>query len=185
MQDVLQTVISQYRNSPVLLRLIENFNGYFDPDQFSDALYNDIWNLDTASGYGLDVWGRIVGVSRVLQVASTSFLGFNGVTTVTPFNVRPFYAGGGVTSNYTLSDNTFRTLIYAKAQANIWDGSIPALNKILLTLFPAGGNSYVAVGNLSLTYTLGFKPTNLQLAIVTNSGVLPAPAGIAISVSHP
>lgn len=187
MQDVRQTVISQYANSPVLLQLIDNFNSYFDPQALSQALYDDIWNVDTATGYGLDVWGRIVGVSRGLNVAAQNFLGFEGVTTnpTTPFNAGPLYGGGAVTSNFSLTDDSFRTLIYAKALANIWDGSTPALNKILLTLFPGRGNCYAAVGTLSLVYTFSFSLTNVESAIVGTSGVLPAPAGVAVSVSAP
>jgi len=30
----------------------------------------EIWNIQTARGVGLDIWGRIVGVTRVLQVSS-------------------------------------------------------------------------------------------------------------------
>lgn len=187
MQDIRQTVISQFANSPVMLELIDNFNSYFDPTQVSDDIYNLVWNVATARGYGLDVWGRIVGVSRVLSVAAQNYLGFEGVTTnpTTPFNVGPWYAGGGLTTNFSLTDDAFRTLIYAKALANIWDGSIPALNKILLTLFPGRGNCYVAVGNLSLVYTFTFTLSNVEAAIVGASGVLPAPAGVAVSVSHP
>src|SRR5579871_5512746 len=67
--DYLQTIISQYANSPILTQLIANFDQYIDPTKNLDAFFDLIWNVDTAQGYGLDVWGRIVGVTRVLQVA--------------------------------------------------------------------------------------------------------------------
>ena len=62
------TVISQYQTSPTLLQLIENMETYIDPLTNLDAFYVNIWNIYSASGYGLDVWGRIVGVTRTIRV---------------------------------------------------------------------------------------------------------------------
>ena len=61
-------------------------------------------------------------------------------------NQSPFYSGAVLTSNFNLSDDAFRTLIFAKALANISDGSIPAINQLLLNLFPRRGNCYVTDG---------------------------------------
>lgn len=185
MLDYQQTIISQYANSPVLLKLIQNYNTYFDPQALLQAFYDDVWNVATAQGYGLDIWGRIVGVSRVLNVAAQNYLGFEGVTTnpTTPFNVGPLYAGGNTTSNYTLTDSQFRTLIYAKALANIWDGSTPGLNKILLTLLPDNPGYVVVASPLNIVLTFPTALTNFQAAVVGSSGVLPIPAGVGVTVS--
>lgn len=187
MQNVSETVLSQYKNSPVLLQLIQNFNTYLDPQADIQALYDLVINVATAQGAGLDAWGRIVGVSRVLSVAAGKFLGFDEATNVSadPFDQSPFYSGAATTSNYALSDSSFRTLIYAKALANIWDGSIPALNKILLTLFPGRGNCYVTDnGNMSLVYTFSFALTPVEAAIIGNSGVIPKPAGVSATYTQ-
>jgi hypothetical protein len=179
------TIISQYANSPVLLQIIQNYNTYFDPQANLNNFYSDIWDVATAQGYGLDVWGRIVGVSRVLQVAAENYLGFNGVTTspTTPFNVGPLYAGGAINSNFALTDSQFRTLIYAKALANIWDGSTPGLNKILLTLLPENPGYVVVASPLNIVLTFPSALTNVQAAIIGTSGVLPVPAGVGVTVT--
>jgi len=185
MLDYKQTIISQYANSPVLLQIIANYNSYFDPQSNLNNFYSDIWNVETAQGVGLDIWGRIVGVSRVLNVAAENYLGFNGVTTnpTTPFNVGPLYAGGAVTSNYALTDSQFRTLIYAKALANIWDGSTPGLNKILLTLLPENPGYVVVSSPLNIALTFPTALTNIQAAIIGTSGVIPVPAGVGVTVT--
>lgn len=183
--DFAATVISQYANSPTLLQLIANFSDYVDPSYNLESFFDLIWNVDTAVGYGLDVWGRIVGVTRVLQVANTSNFGFQGPSGASgdPFNVSPFYAGAAVTSNFSLTDNAFRTLIFAKALANISDGSIPAINQILLNLFPGQGNCYVTDNqNMTMQYVFAFQLTPVQLAIVAQSGVLPKPVGVAATI---
>lgn len=77
MQDVQKTILSQYACSPTINALIAAWNQAFDPSAWINDWYDKIWNLDTAQGYGLDVWGRIVGVERVLKMTADSVLGFH------------------------------------------------------------------------------------------------------------
>lgn len=186
--DPWSTVISQYANSPVIPDMILAFNAALDQTENMDNLFDLVWNIDTAQGYGLDVWGRIVGVSRTLQLppAGTAYLGFNEAAgSWTGFGQGGFYSGGGVTSNFVLSDPDFRILILAKAAGNISDGSIPSLNKILLGLFPGRGACYV-VDNLDMTMVLkfSFHLSAIELSIVQTSGALPIPCGVAVSIDQ-
>lgn len=180
-----QTIVSQYGNSPTLGQMLENINGYLDPAANFDQFYALVWNIDTAEGWGLDVWGRIVGVGRVLQVSSGTWFGFAEASDSNGFNQQAFYNGAPVTQNFILSDPAYRVLILAKAAANITDGSIPAINQILLALFPGLGG-YVTDGeNMSMTYTFSVAPSAVQLAIISQSGVLPKPTGVSVTVVHP
>lgn len=188
------TIISQYANSPVLTQLIQNFDECIDQTQNFDNFYDDIWNIATAQGVGLDIWGRIVGVSRVIQLpGSASYFGFEeagtGNANSNPFGpggTSPFYTGVPNTGNVALSDDAFRTLIYAKALANISDGSSKAINQLLINLFPGqGGNAYVTDGqNMTMTYTFNWALTPVQLSIVSQSGILPKPVGVAATIIH-
>jgi hypothetical protein len=182
--NVWATVMSQFANSPTLTQILANMDGYIDPTQGLDNFFDDIWNIDTAQGYGLDVWGRIVGVNRVLQVSGSGYFGFyQGEPTSQGWGQAPWYSGETLTGNYPLSDDAFRVLILAKALANICDGSIPGINQILLNIFPNRGNCYVTNGqNMTMSYVFDFALSPVELAIVTNSGVLPTPAGIASSI---
>ena len=149
------TIISQYAQSPVINATIGAINDWIDPASLIDNFIFNVWNLNTATGYGLDVWGRIVGVGRVLKVTvGERYLGFNQQTSieVDPFNTSPFYSGQQINNNFILSDDGFRTLIRAKALSNICDGSIPGINAVLLKLFAGRGNAYVTNG-LDMTMT--------------------------------
>ena len=183
--DWFSTVIAQYANSPILLQLIANLAAYIDPTQRLDQFYQLVWNVDSAVGYGLDVWGRIVGVSRILQVPTGDYWGFSQASDAEPFNQAPFYNGANLTSNFALSDTAYRTLILAKAAANITDGSIPSLNAILMTIFPSYGNSYV-IDNEDMTMTLAFGASlsAVDYAIVTTSGVIPKPTGVSFTITQ-
>lgn len=188
MLDVDKTVISQYSNSPVLTQLIENFNTCVDPTVDLQQFYDLIWNIDTAQGVGLDIWGRIVGIGRVLTVTSGVYLGMTGAGGASgeTFNTGIFYSGQTITSNYRLTDEAYRLLILAKAAANISNGSVQSINAILMNLFPNRGNCYVTDnGNMSLTYTFQFPLQPFEVAIINTSGVLPKPAGVAAGISYP
>ena len=180
--DWRRTIISQYANSPRIVGLVELVAGYLDPTANFEAFFDLVWNVDTAQGYGLDIWGRIVGVTRNLRVLDGDWFGFqealpgsdsfNDVGEVQisggfgftegdgaafgeqSFGLVPTYGKGALTGgsffssdtdpvNYRLLDEDYRRLILVKAASNITDGSIPAINQILLGLFPHRGNCYV------------------------------------------
>ncbi len=183
--DFWTTVISQYANSSIITQLIGNFFQYIDPTSNLASFFDLMWNVDTAQGYGLDVWGRIVGVIRTINLPNAGrYLGFEEQSvTIDPFNQSPFYAGVPLTTSYQLSDDAFRILIYAKALANISNGSIPSINQLLLNLFPGRGNCYVTDGlNMSMTYTFTFALTSTEVAIITQSGILPKSTGVSATV---
>lgn len=188
--DWRKTILSQYANSVVLITLIEQFNQYIDQTKDLDDFYDTVWNVLTAQGYGLDIWGRIVGVSRVLQVASDKYLTFeetgNSSSVGGGFNQAIFYNGQPVSGNYRLADEAYRTLILAKALANICDGSIPGVNNLLLNLFPDNGDSYITDGeDMTMTYTFTMPLDPVQTAIVYQSGVLPKPVGVTVTIVSP
>lgn len=185
--DVWTTIISQYANSKILTQLILNLDAYIDPIANFNAFFDMIWNIDSAVGAGLDIWGRIIGVSRTLTVAPANYFGFQqeGPTADTfgPGGLSPFYVGATSTNNFNLTDPSYRTLLFAKALANICDGSIPAINQILRNLFPNRGNCYVTDGlDMTMTYTFKFQLSPTEAAIVSASGVLPRSTGVSSTV---
>lgn len=159
--NIWNTVISQYANSPILTSILLSWFASLDQTAILNQFYDCMWNVDTAYGYGLDVWGRIVGLpaGRTLQVANASFFGFAESGTSVGFGQGQFYGVNPVTSNYQLSDTQFRRLIKAKALANISNGSIQSMNQILLTLFAGRDQCYVQDGSAPPTSNFGFKET--------------------------
>lgn len=181
--DVRQTLLAQYANSPVLVDLLRRLNYAIDPAALLDRWYESVWNVATATGHGLDVWGRIVGVTRVLRIPVASpFIGWAEAGDAVGWGQGVWAGRGRLTENYALSDMAFRRLVLTKAALNITDGSIPAINRALMTLFPDYGNCYVRDdGEMAMTYVFGADLTPLDLAIVTQSGVLPKPVGVAVT----
>lgn len=179
-------LLSQYANSPVLLSLIDALSAAIDREVDFEAFYHTVWNVDTATGFGLDIWGRIVGVSRALFVADDGYLGFSESSDAKSFDEGILYGTGRFTSNYRLTDLAYRQLIIAKAAMNITNGSIPAINAILRALFPDYGNVYVHDnGGMTMTFVFGAALSKVDYAIVTQSGVLPRPIGVSVTVEQP
>lgn len=147
MIDVEKTIISQYGNSATITQLIRNMNGYLDPRADFDAFFDFVWNVDTAQGFGLDIWGRIVNISRLLTVPVVpEYFGFNeAAESAYPFGQAPFFDGTPpATQTYTLSDTVYRKLILIKALANISRTTAPAINQLLQNLF-SGPRTYAVL----------------------------------------
>lgn len=183
--DWWRTVLSQYANSPRITSILESMFDSLDQTRNFDDFYDLIWNVLTAQGYGLDVWGRIVAINRVLRLgAGPKYFGFDeGYPDYEPFNTAPLYSGQKTTDNFLLSDDGFRVLILAKAFANICDDSIPSLNRLLNMLFGTSGRCYVIDNlNMTMTYKFDFKLNPFQRAILEQSGVMPKPTGVSYTI---
>lgn len=186
MKNYQRTIISQYKDSPRLVGLLDNFNQYFDPCVDLRNLYDTLWNVQTASGYGLDVWGRIVGVSRNLQVSNVyGFFGFAEATGTEPFGSGVFYTGGPVSgaTQVALTDDAFRQLILLKALVNVTNCSAATLNAVLAQLYGSRGRCYVIDnGDMTFTFRFEFYLTPVDESILIQSGVLPRPAGVKYTI---
>ena len=196
--DFEATVISQYANSPTILQLCNNLNQYIDQSTNFANFYNFVWNVDTAVGFGLDIWGKIVGVSRLLLIPNTTdYVGF-----FMPSESQPdqdwqpmgsdqdhppvggaMYTGHNATETYLLDDDAYRQLILAKAFANICTTTAPAINQILQNLYGPGTAWVLNTGVMAISYNLSFTPTAIQLAILQQSGVIPTPPGVSFVIN--
>ena len=171
------TLLAQFSNSPSLMNILEGFNQSVDPSTLIDTFIADVLNPGTATSWGLDVWGRIVGVGRVYQVASSGFLGFDeaddGSGTALPMGSGIFYSGTAVTENYALTDEWYRKLIFAKAQANISSGSISDINSILMSIFSDSGKIWVEeTDEDTMTIKYNWTISAIEAAIIEQSGVI-------------
>jgi len=152
MNNVLQTVVSQWGNSPTILALIESFNAAVDPAADLDAFLTHVWQVDTAQGVFLDnVWGRIVGVTRTIPTSPVT----------------------------VLTDAQFLELILLKALANISRDSSYSINTLLLDWMAGRGRAYVNdLGNMEIRYMFEFALEPFEIDIITQSGIFLRPAGV-------
>lgn len=156
MLNVEETIISQYGNSSTIGTLIQNMNENIDPRADLDNFYDFVFNVETAQGFGLDIWGRIVDISREIFTNPVTYL----------------------------DDTAFRALILLKALSNISYDSAPSINQLLQNWI--GGTdvrAYVTdLGGMAMTYVFEFALTPVQLEILQNSGIFLRGAGVLSNI---
>lgn len=101
-------ILSQYSASQTIVKLLDDFRDNIYPQADIEVFKKNIMDIDTASGVGLDILGRIIGIPRVLRYNETTI---------------------------TLDDDTYRRLLRFKAMSNITNASLATLNKMLPILF--------------------------------------------------
>lgn len=172
-----ETILSQYDQSPTIRTILECWNDAIDPRADLSRVLSTCLDLDTASGFGLDILGRIIGVTRVVALSEAQpYFGFAEGPTGQPFGQAPFYNGQPVGSAYKLTDAAYRQLLRAKALSNISAMTVPSVNRILMVLFAGRGDAYVVVNApMDWTYKFNFVLTNLDRAIL-GSEALPRPS---------
>lgn len=182
--DPTPTIISQYANKPVMGALINYFAQWTCGAALFNPFFDKVWNLDTAEGFGLDILGRIVGASRIVNVPEQGvYIGFDGQSTAENWGHGSWYRGATSTNNVKLTDDTYRRVIEAKVLANVWDGSIPQANRILMLLFPGYGNCYMSDdGGMAISYHFGSALSPVDGAIAAQEGILPRPSGVAVTI---
>lgn len=178
----LETIQSQYGASVHIRGIVEAFSQAIDPNADINLFYDKIFNLDTAEGVGLDIWGLIVGVPRMMKVDSDEFFGFDG-SLLEPFNQAPFYDENTLGNYYALSDTAYRQLIYYKALSNISESTAESQNRLFSLLFAdevaQGKNLYILpVGVMKIRALFEFYLSSARLAIFKAYGLLNRGAGV-------
>ena len=185
MRNLQQTIISQYANSPIICGMIERFNQCIDPRADAMEFYRDIWDIETAKGYGLDIWGRIVGIERYVFITShDENVGF--ATGFTPFNSGTWSNGEDDGRKYRMDDETYRKIIMLKAMSNITYASAPNINRLLSIMFEKRGRAYfVKNGTMAARYVFEFFLLPTERAIIRQSDLLPRPSGVLLDFYEP
>ncbi|MHB1953093.1 MAG: DUF2612 domain-containing protein [Sulfobacillus sp.] len=151
MENYQQTIISAYGNSPTILALIGSLNAAIDPSTDIDNFLTNVWQVDTAQGFGLDIWGRIVGVSRTVPTDPAT----------------------------VLTDAQFVGLVLLKALSNISRADSYSINTLLLNWMAGRGRAYVNdLGNMEIRYMFEFLLEPFEVDIVTQGGIFLRPAGV-------
>ena len=180
-----ETLISQYANSPVICRLIRRFDDCIDPRTDKQRFYDTVWNVSTAQGFGLDIWGAIVGIAReVMIIPQDEYIGFT--QGFAPFDNVVWSVGENLERLYRLDDDTYRHVIMLKAMSNIIYATAPHINRLLREMFGSRGRAYfVKNGTMAARYVFEFYLLPVKRAIIRQSDLLPRPSGVLLDFYEP
>lgn len=171
------TVQSQYSTSPILKALVLNFDFSISPNVDVSTFYQKIFDVDTAEGVGLDIWGRIVGVNRAIAVDSDDYFGFYG-SLLQPANQAPFWRGEQATDLYTMTDRAYRRLIMWKAMANIATADAASLNALAASLFDDARVYVLESGIMQIRMVFEFALEPYQRSIFRQYGLFAKGAAV-------
>lgn len=173
---------SQYGDSPHIKGVIRGYYDYISPQKDIELIYDKMINIYTAEGYGLDVWGRIVGISReyVAVDEQYNYLGFDNrpynMDRIETFNNAPFYKI--VNGKIKLEDNAYRTYILIKALINISNVSLNSLNYIFSQLFRDTDIKVLHSNTMTLRLLVIGAMSQAQIGAIKNIEWLPAGVGL-------
>lgn len=198
------SIIAQYANSPILMSWISSIDSEIDPSVNLTSLKTNVWGaVSTAtpeSGggvtfrYGLDMWGRIVGVNRNLIIPASVTNRF-GFAEAAPSWTGFWDGASGIHPPYEFWDNTYTTqtsavlsntqmqqMILAKAYANISSCSSYALNIVVRKMFGPRVCVYDN-GGMSMTVNFESAPSTDTNNLIIYGNVLPHSSGVLVSIT--
>ena len=176
------TVQSQYSASPRILALAGMYWDMLNPGSEIQTMLDDMLNPSTARGYGLDVWGRIVGIKRATVPVSGEYLAFDPDPLTNPqgntWNNAPF---NPLTAQGLASDPVFRVYVFVKAMMNIGNASLADINKYFSLLFPQSGIMVIHAGTMIIR-VLDYDSVLTDDAITALKSIDWIPAGVGWQV---
>lgn len=173
-------IIWQYRTKPKALGTIRAIYKETDLTFQNIIQIADILNIDTATGYALDLVGRHIGVSRVLPTAiAKEYFGWLEDDSALSFGVGEFYRyGDALSASVVLNDNDYRFFIRAKITKNYQNGTIENIVKSIQ--FVVGNNSNVIdIQNMTMNIIVNSDNLNsLTLYAISKMDILVRPVGV-------
>lgn len=144
-----------------------------------------LYDLDVATGPQLDVIGKWVGFSRMLNVPITGVF-FSFDTAGLGFDQGVIQGPGNpATAVTSLDDDTYRLMIYLQIQANHWDGSMEHAEELLAAALVSYPNTHIFIqDNLDMSMTVGITgtlPNKLFQTLLQNGYFNLRPAAVELT----
>jgi hypothetical protein len=165
MINVESTIISQYGESASITQLVRGIDHYLDPRADIALFIDQVWEINTATTWGLDVWGKIVNIPRYIEIPE-------------PIPVPP-----GETRTFYIPDDDYRSYILFKAATNITNCSAPSINALLTNKYKDRGRAFIQdIGGMEMQYVFEFFLTFWEQALLEKRVIIPKTTGVFISV---
>lgn len=157
--DLSKVILWQYTDAEKFNAIVNNEQQFMDENvtKFWEDFNANIFNLSTCNTFGLELWGKLLGVAR------------------------PTYLDNGVQVEY--DDEQYRLVLRARIYLLTFDGSARALNEFFKMLFPDYQISIT--DNLDMTVDINFinEPTAELKTVLSDSLFLPRPSGVKYNVN--
>lgn len=176
-------MIGQYKHSEKFVKLDNALVDAFDDSSIWKDWYNIYYNISTATGAGLDWWGKRLNQGRGFEYQGNSYY-LQGTQTV-----------DGLTFTAEEMENLYRKVLQMKAMSNISNLCLYSINEMLKAVFAEEGRCYcievmnieqgalINTGTMEIRYVFEFYVNKVFKAII-ESGLLPHPTGVGVSYEY-
>lgn len=177
------TVQSQYSASTAIRWLCQYDRQFLCTLDERCLFFTWEFNPRSAIGYGLDVWGRIVGITRDYEEINGDWLGFKG-SMLKGFNQAPFWCGDRSYIAKKMDDEPFRALIFLKAAANISTADAAALNLLLQRALPGKELYVLDLGRMMIRLVVREEIPIFWQSIFERYGLFAKGAGVGVELLY-
>lgn len=180
--DLLKALLWEHDNAEGLKIIAQRKQDWYNLNQrdFWESWQRDVFNIDTATEFGLAVWARILNVALGVEVEDTRTIpAFGFGTNHLNFNNGNFARFSGTQALTVSQQRLVIKLRYFQLTSN---GTVPEINEFLSVLFEAQGLVFV-VDSLDMTfatYFFTFVPNSQLRFILEKYDLLPRPAGVGV-----
>lgn len=186
--NVLRSILWQYNNSENIVTLIQDKQAWMDENQrdFWTNWYTDVFNLQTANDFGLNVWSIILNLPLFFNTdpipnqptwgVSNNTAGLNGNQNFDNGNFLPLSGG-----NIYLTTEEKRILLQLRYFNLTTSAAIPEINDFLAFVFEDLGEIYAMDGlDMTMTYVIKFTMSPSLLYVLQQFDLLPRPSTVGI-----
>ena len=147
----------QYDKASRLKSILDNKSDFVQKNvaDFWEKWTREVFNINTAGTFGLNIWGSFLDVERPTYTDDT------GATVV-------------------FTDDQYRTIIKGRLMLMMSNGSVHDINAYLDYLFPNKPVFCIDYHNMSISLIFYYTPSAEELAIIKSDGFLPRPAGVNV-----
>ncbi|WP_430442452.1 DUF2612 domain-containing protein [Providencia huaxiensis] len=182
--DLLKAILWQYEDADNLKALAKYKADYFDKStvQFWRDWYRDVFNIDTANEFGLNIWARILDVPLGIDVppSDKTKIGFG-------FGKKKanFKANFRRNADYTLSLTVDqKRLIVRMRYFNLTQSpTVTNINEFLKRFFWQDDSKVFVLDPLDMTflyYVFNFNPDERLRVLLENFDLMPRPSGVGV-----
>ena len=154
----------QYEDATRLHAILNGAEEFFRVavTEFWTDFRDKIFNIVTAVGFGLDLWGQILGVQRPTYTHDVD----------------------GVSVTEKISDDMYRRVLLGTLYKMNTNATLYDINHFLSYIFP--DRAFVVRDNLDMTFTVFaiFVPTDEEKAVLRLENFLPRPAGVLCNFTY-
>lgn len=183
--DVLQVLLWQQNRAPQITALLKSKQEWYDTyyKGFWSDWVRDVFDLRTATLFGMSVWAIILGVplAVILDPDYTQKLVFG----FAPFGANFYRSNFGILKQTVLplTLEQQRLVLQLRYAQLISHGDVVSINRVLKRLFGTYGTAYVVDHlDMNVTYRFEFElPSSLSF-VFKNYDILPRPAGTRLRI---